>query len=95
MRELAAGLTSREMTELLAMDWLEPGVGARIDQGFASLLHMIYSRTRGKSEPQKTADDFMPKRGPLDRRKVGDKARVFGSQLKIQAEIERMKRNRG
>lgn len=68
LRHMAAELTSSEMTELHAFYLLEPDMGRRIDEGFARLMHLIWQVSGQKK--RRDVDSFMPKRGPLDRKKV-------------------------
>lgn len=94
---MCAELTSSEISELIAFEWLEPDIGLRIDRGFAAVMSLIYGRTRGKKEDKKYLQDFMPKWGPVDHEAVGNKARHIGQlwreQAAIEEQIEQVKRN--
>jgi len=85
---MAAELTSSEITELAAWHILEPDVGRRIDEGFARVLELIWNVTQKK---KKAADEFMPKRGPIDKSLV---AKKWSAQWDLMQQIERMKRKR-
>lgn len=86
------GLTSGEVTELLALEWLEPSDGERIDVGFAQMMALIYNRTRGGKESAKRAEEFMPRRGPVDRKAVAAK---WSAQYELLREVDRVRRERG
>lgn len=86
---MLAGMTSTEISELAAFEWLEPDVGLRVDFGFARLLALVYNRTRGKGEREKTWHDFMPEWGPRDTEKTATKVT---QQMKIMRQIAELKR---
>lgn len=92
---MVEGLTSSEIAELEAFEWIEPDIGTRIDVGFAAVQQLIYNRTRGKDEKAKEVIDFMPKWGPVDREHVANRARfAMGSiQRQLEAKIKEKARN--
>lgn len=86
---MAAELTSSEITELAALAILEPDVGYRVDEGFARVLLFLHGVTGQKQ--QKSVEDFMPRRGPIDRKAV---AKKWSSQWEILQMIAREKARR-
>jgi len=86
---MAAELTSSELTELAALTIVEPDVGYRIDEGFARVLHFLHGVTGQKGN--KSVEEFIWKRGPVDRKAV---AKKWSSQWEILQMIAREKARR-
>ena len=60
---MQADITSAELTDLLALEWLEPDIGSRIDAGFAMLALLLVQVAGNKSHK---LENFQPKYGPRD-----------------------------
>lgn len=88
---MVAELTSSEISELTAFEWLEPDLGFRIDVGFSRLLALVHNRTRGKKERGKEWQEFMPDWGPRDPDKLAGKVRSLGRMPGVWSEQARLK----
>lgn len=53
-------MDSREFTEWIGYDRYDPIGSERMDLGFAVVAAMIYNVNRGKNDPQKSPNDFLP-----------------------------------
>ncbi len=66
VRELLGEMDSRELTEWMAFDVVEPIGGRRSDYQAAIVASTVANANRGKGRPLKP-DDFIPEYGALER----------------------------
>jgi len=71
-------MSSREITEWMAFDQLEPfGAGAR-DIGHAIVASTVANVHRGPNEEAYKIKDFMPKQGKKEPQSVGEMIQIAG-----------------